>query len=593
MQHFPPAAATAPPVPTGEWSIIVDADCKRVTNRPAEMGDMLARQPVPYAFGGTQPPFKNDPKLGIEQNAQKLVDYECRAARNKEFLEQAVFILSQTNDGRRLLQKARQEKFTLVFDDERVAEVGAVGLCDYSKKEIPLAEGRSVNEVVLTLKHELQHMDDISEGLGYSHHDTPRNGQMVQRALEGNARVSEAVAAAEALLGAPEGPPQQFRTAALFNDLWHKLPKMAKEMNAALPLAEKKDWTGFAAKVLPAFYAERDTLNFYDKYYADNMKRHAPDVGFDVQRLASKTATWQERDESQKRLDWFKHDATTLFNNDTVTPAQVTNALHICNQPYGAKLGGFDVGSDAALASAPSMKVHFDTLKANIAVLIPGSDKGKLLDLPALEKEPVAEKATASPYGQFRTKTEIAADTFQPLKQPDRIDSAQGRLTTGETINSFVTTRFAGELGEMKSGKTELDRVNYTIMMQLTDGRRTGNLKGAVSGLIDAGLRAPIGAFPQEYLQDLYGRIRMAQQSGATGDRSPVTRSELKLLEHWQEMKEKGLDPVFIDKQTKEQSWVARNDQILHYAAHIQRLLPGEDVKPPRPALYSQRAMKV
>ena len=44
------------------------------------------------------------------------------------------FLLSQTEDGRRLLHKAKEEGFRFVFDADRMRNEGAVGLCDYKNK---------------------------------------------------------------------------------------------------------------------------------------------------------------------------------------------------------------------------------------------------------------------------------------------------------------------------------------------------------------------------------------------------------------------------------------------------------------------------
>lgn len=588
QSYFPPPATGIAPVASGEWTLVVDADCTPVTTRPAAPGDFIARPAVPYTFGGTLPPFQNDAKLSMPQNVQALVDYECRAARNKEYLDKAMLLLSQTDDGRRLLQKAQTEKFTFVFDQTRVAEAGAVGLCDYAGKQIPLAEGRSPTEVALTLKHELQHMEDISKGLDYNSADTPKSAQMANRVLEGNARVSESIAAAEALMGSPRGPVQQFRTAALFNSFWHKNHDMAVNLRDNLHLAVKGEWAQLAANVLPGYYTNRATLDYYDKNYTDYIEKQAPDMTGHEQR--AKTGSWEERQDSQKRIDYAKYTAAKLFTIDRWTPQKLADIVTIRGAQKYLSGGTFDVGSDSALETSAKSAPLFEKLKANLRHLLPegkGAEKAQLLEM-TQQKIPTIPTRTASPYAGYMTAAE--KETFAAIRLPDRIDNSAGRLTTGETANSYISSRFTQQLNAMKSGSTELDRLNYTISTQLVPQNRSGNLRGAVSELAEAGLRAPMGAFPDEYLQDLYGRLRMAQGASATGDTSPVMRGELKLLDHWQEMRKKGLDPVFIDKDMKAKSAVANDTQMIFYATHLMKFLPNdsgtEGIRPQsRPAL--------
>ena len=271
--YFPPPAATARPVPQGQWQLIVDANGDRVQSRTPAATDFLARHPVEYIYGGTFPkvewkrPYSRDQVKA--EDRREFIDHLIRDKRNREFLDKAVFLLSQTDDGRRLLEKSKKLGFQFVFDDSLCMEHGAVGLCDYTNKKIPLAEGRSPAEVALTLKHELQHMEDMENGLGYSSADIPKNGIFGNRTLESNARVSEAVATAELLLGSPKGPSQQFRSAALLNNFWRKNPEMAKAAYGALDDAKAGKWESYAAKIFPAYFKPTHTLEYYDKKYAD------------------------------------------------------------------------------------------------------------------------------------------------------------------------------------------------------------------------------------------------------------------------------------------------------------------------------------
>ena len=77
---------------------------------------------------------------------------------------------------------------------------------------------------------------------------------------------------------------------------------------------------------------------------------------------------------------------------------------------------------------------------------------------------------------------------------PDRIDGMM--MTDGNRANAYRTEVFNDEYNRMKTGGTDLDRVNFTVSQYFYNNRGGGNYRGLVSGLVDAGLRAPIGAFP-------------------------------------------------------------------------------------------------
>lgn len=571
--YFPPPPAEGPPQPEGYWSIIVDENGDRVTNRPPAATDFIARPAVEYIDGGTHPPYTKNPALNESQNVQNLVDYEIRAHKNREHLQKAVFLLSQTDDGARLLRLAKDMKFTIVFDPEQVAEEKAVGLMDYANKKIPLAEGRSAAEVALTLKHELQHMEDVSKGLSYGLQDKPKNAQLVNRALEGNARVSESVAAAEAMMGSPHGPARQFRTAALFNNLWHKNPEIGKAAYDALDDAAAGKWTSFAAKILPAYFTQESTLAYYDERYAKFIDKYVPDVANSIKGAAE--GDYRYREAHKRRVEQTRANAQTLFTLDRWTPDKISALLTIRNHPYmnGEGGKGFSLASDAAIALTKGAPALFAKIKANIEAVLPGSDKPAQLDMPVMpDKKPVAY--AASPYNAWQpVKLE---EEFQPIRMPDRIDGMM--MTDGNRANAYRTEVFNDEYNRMKTGGTDLDRVNFTVSQYFYNNRGGGNYRGLVSGLVDAGLRAPIGAFPDEYLFDLYGRMAIGVRNGTAGQKITLALSpqELQLVDHWQQLSDKGFDPVWIDAKHEKDSWVSQDKQIIFYAKHL-----AAGLKPP------------
>ncbi|MEZ0260448.1 MAG: DUF6782 family putative metallopeptidase [Alphaproteobacteria bacterium] len=539
------------PVPSGAWSLIVDENGDQVVTRQPRATDMLARPAVQYIYGGTQPEFKMEQSTNPLHNVQGVIDYECRAQRNKEYLDKAVFLLSQTDDGRRLLDVARHNKFTILFDPSRVAEEGAVGLCDFAGKVVPLAEGRSPAEVALTLKHELQHMEDMSKGVTYHGNHTPQTARMSDRALEGNARVSEAIAAAEMLLGSPQGPAQQFRTPALCRNFWHKNQPMAEEAQAALPLAKKGDWNSFAAKVFPAYFRQAATLEIYDVKYAEYAKSVTPEI-----------APNQMNTEKGRQA---KAVAERLFSqsrsaDDIAGAITVRGSLKYLNPAV--------LLSEAGQAVSEKALLILSQVKAQLLKIVPEATTAAGLDAKASTQKP--EPRLPNPYKPFASEL-TGPDVFEPIVLPNRIDG--GYYTTGERHNAVVTEFMAKEVGGMKSGRTELDRLHYSINSYLHRGAGYANQRGLVSDLVEAGLRAPVGAFPQEYLQDLYGRMYGGARTGAIGDNSSLSKQELKLISHWQDMKDRGMDPVWISADMKAQSYVGTDKMVETYAVHLARAL--------------------
>lgn len=536
------------PVPTGAWSLIVDENGDQVVTRQPRATDMLARPAVAYLYGGTQPEFRMEKSSDQFHNLPGMIDYECRAQRNKEYLDKAVFLLSQTDDGRRLLELARHNKFTLLFDPSRVAEEGAVGLCDFTGKVVPLAEGRSPAEVALTLKHELQHMEDMSKGATYHANHTPQTARMTDRALEGNARVSEAIAAAEMLLGSPQGPEQQFRTPALARNFWHKNQPMAEAAQAALPLAKKADWTAFAAKVFPAYFKQADTLDYYDARYAEYAKSVVPEV-----------TPEQMKTEKGRQATAI---AEQLFSQSR-NAEDIAGAITIRGAKY---LSPAVLLSEAGLAVAEKALPILMEAKEKLLKILPGAATAAGLDAKASTQKPDAR--LPNPYKPFLSEL-TGPDAFEPIVMPTRIDG--GYYTTGERHNAAVSAFMQKEMDGMKSGRTELDRLHYSINTYLHRGAGFANPRGLVSDLVEAGLRAPVAAFPQEYLQDLYGRMYSAARAGVTGDNSPLSKQELKLISHWQDMKNRGMDPVWISAEMKSQSYVGNDKMVESYAGYLVR----------------------
>jgi len=570
-----PPKATKPPVPTGEWFLIVDSQGNHITDRAPQPGDMLARPAIKYRYNGTIPGFEPSRSWTTEQNMRARMDYEIRSARNKELIEKAVFLLSQTDDGRRLLYKAHQEEFSFVFDDERLQGEQAVGLCDYSNKLVPLAEGRSPEEVALTIKHELQHMEDIGKGLSYNRTHTLKAATIANRALESNARVSEAVFAMEAMIGSPNGPADQFKTHAIFHRHRNKNLNVGTAAMAAKGLAEKGDWPGFANAVFPAYYRQDDTLAYYDKRNIEMYAKYIPDIK--KEKELTGTHEYYEPFRITRRANEAVEAAPKMFWNSQWNTEMLGYMLTIKGLSFLKPDKNFSPDQGRSVELTPAAVTTLDNLKARLAYL---NIKVKEEALAITVREPEASSTIKGIFAAADAR--IAEPEFQPIVLPCRLDGSL--LTSGETSHAWTTKAFGEIFTGMKSGRTQIDRLNYSID-QYVRHSSSGNIMARVGSLLEAGLLAPIGAFPPEYLHDLVRRLHDAAQTKHASDISnPIRPREVRLFRHWQEMAMKGYSPAWLDKQTEAESYVNDRDAA-HWIKYIFAAIPGDPLAQQQPTV--------
>ena len=309
-----------PPKPAPPYTRIVDKNGDEIVGRKPNGGDFLARPPMDFDYAGTVPKFSPHDHHSLRDKMGAAMEYAARDYKNRQNLEKAVFLLSQTEDGRRLLAKARKMEFKFVFDHGQTSDRGAVGMCDYSNKIIPLAEGRNPAAVALTLKHELQHMEDIEKGITYHSNCTLLSSIMADRALEANARVSEAIAASELYLGDPKGPAQQFRSSTLFANFFHSKPAVAEAAFKNISAAKEGKWDAFALPVFKAYQGLIKTLDYYDDNLADMYKKILQDRVIDNDRVPvmSSFANGQMWEQDQQAL---KDKISIKGSNNTFLPA--------------------------------------------------------------------------------------------------------------------------------------------------------------------------------------------------------------------------------------------------------------------------------
>lgn len=570
--YMPAAAASTPPQPEGAWQIIVDEHGDKVTNRAPLPTDFVARPSAITDFDGrTFPIYEPDKSRDRHENNQAYIEWSLRNQRNREHLEKAIFLLSQTDDGRRLLLKAKEKGFAIVFDPDQCAEEKALGLCDYANKRIPLAEGRSPAEVALTLKHELQHMEDIENGMGENSTMTPRDAILSNRALESNARVSEGVAAAQALLGSPTGPEQQFRTIALFEKYWQKNTPMAQAAHDALGDAAAGKWTSFAAKVFPSYWQQERTLEYYDARYAKYIGEKAPDIQDSLDFIANP----QRHDLRLKRqhenwIAWSKQNIQTLFTREINALESIPGKLTIRGQAYGAEIDPkiFSLADDKAHALTRGSAEAYAKLRQNLDFLDESGQKSALLDLP-LRPPSGSPAAAPSPYAPTEQKGE---STFSIISIPTRIEGA--RMAGAQTENSYTTEIMQKLVNERQDGACSLDRIHHAATEYFAKNASSHNMRGKGGALLEAGLLAPIAAFPDSYVNDLYRRVSLSAEI-KPGKHPDVDPKELKLIAHWQELRDRGLDPIFGDADTKKKSFMQYDQETIFWAQQLVDSLPA------------------
>lgn len=571
-----------PPVPTGEWSVIVDKQGNPLNERPAAIGDMLARRPVQYHYGGTIPGYKPDNSKSITENMAARTEYEMRSIENRALLDKAIFLLSQTDDGRRLLNKALSQKFTFVFDPQRTQREGAAGLCDYTNKLIPLNEGSTPEQVALTVKHELQHMEDITNGAGrYSQNNTIEAATILNRGLEANARVSEAILAMESITGSPNGPPTQFRTYALMANFHHKNRHMGEAAMNNRKFAEQnttEGWQKFGNTVFPAYYEESSTLAYYDKRMVKMYNGGTEDMrSADELRQHAAKDPYYSRDPS--RIESFLRRAADgykdIMQDAAATGETLQQTLISRGQTYLAFGKNFDPTSAKATGWTEAGLTALAKLKDRMTSFGADSEIIDRIKTPAARKEKQTPKGLSGEYAkalQAQQKPPLEAITL-----PYRLDGEKD--TRGTTRYEFATTRFKKSYDRMaEQTQSPLDQIEFAVS-EYCHKWGSGNIMHDINTLLEAGLRAPINAFPPEYVFDLAKRLQLSADHplSPTEQIMSLKPAEVQLINHWKDMAAEGLNPLWIDKKNGNMSFYGRDQEKM---AYVDIILNGIGMNP-------------
>ena len=564
------------PVPTAQWPLVVDPNGHPIENRAPTPADKLARRGMEYRFSGTSPAFTPDARQTPAQNKTRRIAFALEDQRNFDNLARAVFILSQTDDGRRLLARARELDFSFEFDRTGTEARGAAGLCDYANKKIPLHPESTPELMALTLKHELQHMDDIAQGVGYGL-DAPLHDQIkASRLLEASARASEAVLAYQATHIGPNAPANAWLPASIASAFQSKLPAMAAAAQNALPFAEKGAWGNFFAAVMPAFIQEEKTITFYERDTFESILRILPHKP--LSQLAHDPVYGPH-------TPYYREKMRTLCKGAPLDFTSLYEKISCCGQKIKA-------GADAtklektfyglSTAAADSLQKLKDHAQAVWVKTIPLPD----FALPSLQpiakpgafqkiRDALSRKKAAPPQ---ETKKQIPA--IAAYVPPARIDGST--LTNGMKSHEHTTRFYERCLKKLKMGNnTSLDAINLAVDAYVQEAGIS--YKASVSDLVEAGFRGPIAAMPCEYINDLRERIYYASRTRSQAGKkdNAFTSTDKILMDHWKALAVNGIDPVTGDLA----GWIVRCDTTrMSYYTEIGAYF--ESVKPatPKPA---------
>ncbi len=579
----------SPPAPQGAWQLIVDSDGELVLNRPPTERDFLARRPVEYLYGGTIP--KYDPKQGgaLTDKIAASMDNAVRDFRNKQLLDRAVFLLSQTDDGRRLLEKAKAEKFTFVFDTQYMEKEGANGLFDLTEKQITLREGLTPEDVALTLKHELQHMDDMLKGAGHGAHDTIKSATIAQRGIEANARVSESVAALELYEGSADGPPNQFRSSVLLSKFYTKNPIMGQAAIDGLDKFRKGDIAGFARPVFTGYWKMHDTLDYYDDRLVRTLEEktlNSPDIVFDPDTL-NHSATRIHFKTRDNYIAYGRQLLERVASNDrwAENPDKIKPLLTIKGKSFlGAET---DLSTPAMTALSDKAIKGLEKFIDRTKPFVPEVEETLRTNLFApLRKPQTTIAAVISPIeGTGKEPKE-----FEPITHPYRTDG--NKTTSGTPTHAITTKLFQQHWDQSANHITTLDRLSNSIWQYNYD--YPGNIRGAMADMVDAGLRVPVAALPHEYILHL---SRMAKATAETG-RNAFSEQDLTLMQHWRDLSRHGYNPIYGTKvddpkltpQMLKDSAVAFHSECeTHFNAYLKPYV--DTIMPSRTAVAPDRAL--
>jgi hypothetical protein len=151
---------------------------------------------------------------------------------------------------------------------------------------------------------------------------------------------------------------------------------------------------------------------------------------------------------------------------------------------------------------------------------------------------------------KIQVEDQAASMGFTPAEHPRaavmRLPGAAGSASP-ELLSLFAIAQQRAAEVQGHDRRTPVEHLSLSIGYLAYDRyRQHGDdaPKHAARDLVDAGLRAPIAAFPASYVADLVNRLETGARKADSGMNDLFTRPERDLFGHWQALADKGIDPV-------------------------------------------------
>lgn len=259
-----------PPAPPdrGDWTLAVkDENGREAFARPAVLVDFI----------GTIVTEKPDPFASEAQKAKRQKQLDREAELNRQCLEEAVFILSQSPTGRDVLEQMTKEGYRIVFDDRRTGDRGAGGLCDPSEKLIILRGHDNPEYLALLLGHESVHaVQNTRHDLFPSTRHKPEVGIRMSFAIEADAYAQQSQIALELAYGDPDGPEDQLRMKGPLLQMRERFPDIIKAAERVLIDDKSMQNGATVAAAFEAFYDNFYLRTFYEDAHIEWANTYAP-----------------------------------------------------------------------------------------------------------------------------------------------------------------------------------------------------------------------------------------------------------------------------------------------------------------------------
>ncbi len=512
--------------------VVVDAAGERVAGgwKPGLFFALAAEEVPDYA--GVLPGYKGE-RPSSTGLASRFA-FEAENERLRQRLDTGLLFVAQSQEGRRLLKATKASGYRIVFDRASTQAFSTCALCDYENRLIRLSPDPTVKPALLSLAliQEMKHAEDHGNGLRRDATHTLRSATKIDRALEASGTVADARFVAEVGMDRPDDPPHRFRppVAELFAQLY---PEAAKAAVAAMPHAYTGRWSRFSRTVFRAYYDNEQILADADRALLQNVFGPALSV-------AGHGASGSEG------------VLRTLMTRDNASHASIAGIVSSDGVNY-LKRARFNLDSDRMSGLMPGAASAYLAFAGRVVKLTSARSERPDFRMPAAPaatpEQPSLMNAWLRPvtrlFAWVHDPGTLSQAPVAPVQDPAvPVIVLPDGLRSGSGLLQAFAEAHAQALhvpGNARRTSTEHLFLAMTGFMQASPGQTA---VAASRKLVDAGLRAPIAAFPAEYLSDIASRLQQGVRADTMGRDELFIRSERALFGHWQKLAAAGLDPV-------------------------------------------------